>query len=84
MVPLNEECGLIEWVDNLTGLRHLLLKIYKEMGRLTTSSELKRFMCKINDTLEVKRDVFVNNLIPKHPPVLSKWFLHNFFDPQSW
>lgn len=30
--PLNEECGLIEWVPNLVGLRPVLITIYKQKG----------------------------------------------------
>lgn len=33
VVPLNEECGLIEWVPNLIGLRPVLMKLYKQMGK---------------------------------------------------
>ena len=29
MIPLNEECGLLEWVQNTHGLRNILTKIYK-------------------------------------------------------
>lgn len=32
MIPLNEECGIIEWVNNTAGLRHILTKLYKERG----------------------------------------------------
>ena len=32
MTPLNEECGLIEWVDNLRTLRELVLKLLKDRG----------------------------------------------------
>ncbi|XP_043279597.1 serine/threonine-protein kinase ATR isoform X2 [Venturia canescens] len=48
VVPLNEECGLIEWVPNL------------------------------------KRDMFLNKLLPKHPPVLGDWFRLTFPDPYGW
>jgi serine/threonine-protein kinase ATR len=30
VTPLNDECGLIEWVDNLKTLRDILLKLYKQ------------------------------------------------------
>ena len=39
MTPLNEECGLLEWVNNTTGLRPILLRLYKERG-ITFSNEL--------------------------------------------
>lgn len=32
VIPLNEECGIIEWVNNTAGLRHILTKLYKEKG----------------------------------------------------
>ncbi|TNN78302.1 Serine/threonine-protein kinase ATR [Liparis tanakae] len=32
VIPLNEECGIIEWVNNTAGLRHILTKLYKERG----------------------------------------------------
>lgn len=32
VAPLNEECGIIEWVPNLVGLRPVLNKIYKQQG----------------------------------------------------
>lgn len=34
VLPLNEECGLIEWVPNLLGLRPILVNIYKQKGKL--------------------------------------------------
>lgn len=33
VVPLNEECGLIEWVPNLVCLRPVLVKLLKQIGR---------------------------------------------------
>lgn len=35
VIPLNEECGIIEWVSNTAGLRHILTKLYKEKGLLS-------------------------------------------------
>lgn len=29
MIPLNEECGLIEWVEFTTGYRHILHELYR-------------------------------------------------------
>lgn len=29
VVPLNEKCGLIQWVNNMAGFRHILIKAYK-------------------------------------------------------
>lgn len=35
VLPLNEECGLIEWIPNLLGLRIILMNIYKTKGLKT-------------------------------------------------
>lgn len=32
VVPLNEECGMIEWLPNLVGLRGILYNVYKQRG----------------------------------------------------
>ncbi|KAN0073288.1 hypothetical protein V8E54_008508 [Elaphomyces granulatus] len=32
VTPLNEECGLIEWVDNLQTLREIVIKLLRERG----------------------------------------------------
>lgn len=32
VTPLNEECGLIEWVDNLRTLREIVIKLLRERG----------------------------------------------------
>lgn len=33
VIPLNDECGIIEWVNNTAGLRNILIKLYKEKGK---------------------------------------------------
>lgn len=34
VAPLNEECGLIEWVPNLLGLRPILMSLYNQNGEI--------------------------------------------------
>lgn len=36
-IPLNEENGIIEWVNNTASLRSILAKLYKEIGITTIS-----------------------------------------------
>lgn len=42
---MNEECGLIEWVPNLIGLRPILMNLYKEKGIAVPTKELKTMIC---------------------------------------
>lgn len=47
MIPLNDECGIIEWVNNTAGLRNILIKLYKEKGKeidLTVVKDFRYFL----------------------------------------
>ncbi|XP_048255679.1 serine/threonine-protein kinase ATR-like isoform X1 [Haliotis rufescens] len=84
VVPLNEECGLLEWVNNTSGLRFILLKLYREKGIYVNGKELKTMMPSIHAPLETKMQIFREKLLPRHPPVFNEWFLRTFPDPTSW
>ncbi|XP_066597912.1 serine/threonine-protein kinase atr-like [Prorops nasuta] len=84
VVPLNEECGLIEWVPNLVGFRPILLSLYQERKIAVNNKELKTMVCLLKDPFEKKKKVFEEKLLPKHPPVLGDWFKITFPDPYGW
>ncbi|XP_023568719.1 serine/threonine-protein kinase ATR [Octodon degus] len=84
VIPLNDECGIIEWVNNTAGLRPILTKIYKEKGVYMTGKELRQCMLPKSSTLSEKFKVFQELLLPRHPPVFHEWFLRTFPDPTSW
>ncbi|CAG9094608.1 unnamed protein product [Plutella xylostella] len=84
VLPLNEECGLIEWVPNLVGLRPILMHIYKQKGIHTSNRELKEMMCSNKDPIEKKRRIFEERLLPRHPPLFQEWFHRVFADPYGW
>uniref|UniRef100_H2ZM58 Serine/threonine-protein kinase ATR n=1 Tax=Ciona savignyi TaxID=51511 RepID=H2ZM58_CIOSA len=84
VVPLNEECGLIEWVNNTVVFRHIVLPIYKARKLHTTGMQLKSWQCLVSDPLQKKLDIFRNKLLPRHPPVFHEWFLSTFPDPSTW
>ncbi|KAL3865678.1 hypothetical protein ACJMK2_043042 [Sinanodonta woodiana] len=84
VIPLNEECGLIEWVNNTSGLRNILLKLYKEKGLYTSGRELKSIAPAHGSSLDNKLQIFKQKLLPLHPPVFREWFLRTFPDPTSW
>ncbi|XP_014472413.1 PREDICTED: serine/threonine-protein kinase ATR-like isoform X2 [Dinoponera quadriceps] len=84
VVPLNEECGLIEWVPNLVGFRPTILSLYKEKGIMLMNKELKMMLCEKGDSLEKKRQTFLKKLLPRHPAVFGEWFRIMFPDPYGW
>ncbi|XP_003702936.2 serine/threonine-protein kinase ATR isoform X1 [Megachile rotundata] len=84
VVPLNEECGLVEWVPNLVGFRPIIISLYKERGIAISNRELRSMICTLKDPLEKKRKVFLEQLLPRHPSVLGDWFRLTFPDPYGW
>ncbi|KAF7269206.1 hypothetical protein GWI33_017672 [Rhynchophorus ferrugineus] len=84
VAPLNEECGLIEWVPNLLGLRPIIMNLYKQRGLGMRPREIKSICCNIRDPIAKKREVFKNILLKRHPPVLGHWFRKTFPDAQTW
>ncbi|XP_076837125.1 serine/threonine-protein kinase ATR isoform X2 [Brachyhypopomus gauderio] len=84
VIPLNEECGIVEWVNNTAGLRHLLTKLYKEKGLYMTGKELRNVILPKTATLQEKLRLHKDVLCARHPPVFHEWFLRTFPDPTSW
>ncbi|XP_049596564.1 serine/threonine-protein kinase ATR [Syngnathus scovelli] len=84
VIPLNEECGIIEWVNNTAGLRHILTRLYKERGVYLSGKELKKMILPKNTPLEEKLRMHKEVLCARHPPVFYEWFLRTFPDPTSW
>ncbi|KRY77591.1 Serine/threonine-protein kinase ATR, partial [Trichinella pseudospiralis] len=84
VIPLSHDCGLVEWVNNLEGLRQILGKLYKELGGQMHSRELQSTMARKTDSLGKKLEIFETVLLKRHPPVLSRWFGYRFADPTEW
>ncbi|XP_067399504.1 serine/threonine-protein kinase ATR [Emydura macquarii macquarii] len=84
VIPLNDECGIIEWVNNTAGLRNILIKLYKEKGVYMTGKELRQHMLPKSAPLSEKLKMFKETLLPRHPPIFHEWFLRTFPDPTLW
>lgn len=81
VVPLNEECGLIEWVNNTVGFRHIVMELYNQHQQGMSLND-------INALYQQKGlsayDRFVKRLLPRHPPVFHEWFISQFPEPTRW
>ncbi|KAK0175715.1 hypothetical protein PV327_009444 [Microctonus hyperodae] len=84
VIPLNEECGLIEWIPNLIGYRFAIVNLYKERGIVVTQREIASIIPNLSDSLEKKRHIFIKKLLPRHPPIWGNWFTLNFPDSYGW
>eukprot|EP00117_Sycon_ciliatum_P028234 scpid3506/ scgid2987/ Serine/threonine-protein kinase atr; Ataxia telangiectasia and Rad3-related protein len=87
VIPLSEECGLLEWVKHTAGFRHIVTKLYREdPANHMNGKELKALLrlVDIHTPLERRREIFLKELLPRHPSLFYKWFLRTFPDPSAW
>jgi serine/threonine-protein kinase ATR len=83
VTPLNEECGIIEWVDGLKTLRDILLGIYKTRNIQPNYTEIAQKMeqaVSSDDNIHL----FTKDVLGTFPPVLPDWFITQFPDPSAW
>ncbi|KAL8641328.1 MAG: hypothetical protein Q9228_001843 [Teloschistes exilis] len=83
VTPLNEECGLIEWVDNLKTLREILLNTYKQKGVPVQYAELKALLNEASSP-PIKPEIFTEQILTKFPSVFHEWFVDMFSEPGAW
>ncbi|WRT68452.1 uncharacterized protein IL334_005428 [Kwoniella shivajii] len=78
VMPLNEECGLLEWVANTNALKRILEEGYARHGK-------KIYLCKERDDLEPLVGVFKENVLPRYrPTAFHEWFLTRWPEPSAW
>ncbi|PSR90721.1 phosphatidylinositol 3 [Coniella lustricola] len=83
VTPLNEECGIIEWVDGLKTLRDILLGIYRTRGIAPNYNQLAEMMKEA--TLSDKNlALFEKEILGMFPSVLPTWFISQFPNPSAW
>ncbi|KAL2807609.1 hypothetical protein BJX63DRAFT_436875 [Aspergillus granulosus] len=83
VTPLNEECGLIEWVDNLRTLRELVTKSLKERGISLHYDEVRNYLKEAcSDPSKVS--IFTDKVLAMFPPVLHEWFVETFPETGAW
>ncbi|TVU07548.1 hypothetical protein EJB05_40909, partial [Eragrostis curvula] len=86
VVPLTEDCGMVEWVPNTRGLRHILQDIYITCGKFD-KMKTNPLMKKIYDVYHGKMpedEMLKTKILPMFPPVFHKWFLTTFSEPAAW
>lgn len=83
VTPLNEACGLIEWVDGLKPMRDILLSSYRARGTKVDYNLLRELL---NEACSRKDGelIFSEQIVPMYEPVLHEWFTEYFPDPESW
>lgn len=80
VTPLNEECGIIEWVEHTASFRGILLKSYKKLGISIAIRDLKDILAMQISSYEK----FVKFYLPKFPPIFLRWFFEKFPSVIRW
>lgn len=83
VTPLNEECGIIEWVDGLKTLRDILLGIYKTRNVQPNYAEIAQKMKQAAQS-DANTRIFTEDVLGQFPAVLPEWFTAQFPDPSAW
>ena len=83
VTPLNEECGIIEWVDGLKTLRDILLGLYRPLGIAPDYREIERF-CEEALKGDDKMPFFTEKVLGRFPPIFHQWFVQQFPEPSAW
>ncbi|PQQ14473.1 serine/threonine-protein kinase ATR isoform X1 [Prunus yedoensis var. nudiflora] len=86
VIPLTEDCGMVEWVSHTRGLRHILQDIYINCGkfdRQKTNPQIKRIYDQCHGKIP-EDEMLKDKILPMFPPVFHKWFLTTFSEPAAW
>ncbi|PVV03064.1 hypothetical protein BB560_002471 [Smittium megazygosporum] len=81
VVPLNEECGIIQWVPNTVSFQHVVLGMYRESNNYISVSTIAHLL---QTKSKNPGQHFVDNVLKKYPPKFYKWFLKKFNKPEEW
>ncbi|KZV39346.1 serine/threonine-protein kinase ATR [Dorcoceras hygrometricum] len=86
VIPLTEDCGMVEWVPFTRGLRHILQDIYVSCGkfdRQKTNPQIKRVYDQFQGKMP-EDEMLKTKVLPMFPPVFHKWFRNTFSEPAAW
>jgi len=83
VTPLNEECGLIEWVEGLKPMRDIIIRLYRQKGINIDYGEIRILL---NEACAdpSKLHIFTHTILGKYPSILHEWFVETFPEPEAW
>lgn len=84
VTPLNEECGIIEWVDGLKTMREILINIYKTRYGINPNYQDLQIRMKEAALSGANLRIFTEDILGQFPAVLPEWFIAQFPNPSAW
>ena len=87
VVPLDQECGLIEWVPNMEQVRTLITRYWRTYKHVFDQSNVKQRHQAASAHPSDKRGalaLLIKQLMGEMPPVLHHWLTDTFPSPAAW
>ncbi|CAB1117116.1 unnamed protein product [Ectocarpus sp. CCAP 1310/34] len=98
VICLNEECGVLEWVEDTTGFRILVHKSYQIKARSSTIPAAKPpQILQVRTTLDrvqlkaaqpsgmpTALQMYRQNILDVQQPCFHLWFVDHFAEPTAW
>jgi serine/threonine-protein kinase ATR len=91
VVCLNEECGILEWVNNTSCIRHLITEAHQQypldsnfIGGKSFFDEVMAFQEENKYDLENLKMRYHEVVLDRYKPCFHRWFLAAFPDPTAW
>ena len=84
VTPLNEACGLIEWVEGLKPLRDILIASYRSKGVKLDYAALRQQLNEACANPPNSTHIFTDRVLNTFSPILHEWFTENFPAPDAW
>ena len=83
VIPLTEDCGIIEWVPHTTGFRHIIQKLYMDDGIFTKNSNAD--IKQLHEQCQGRSPTsWMKEILGRYPPVFHRWFLDRWKEPAAW
>lgn len=83
VTPLNEECGIIEWIPGIKTMRDILINLYASRKIYPDYGALRQLMDEASASNNKIR-VFTDDVLGRFPPMLHLWFIQQFPNPSTW
>eukprot|EP00967_Tisochrysis_lutea_P091075 scaffold130549_cov31-Tisochrysis_lutea.AAC.1 len=88
VTPIDQECGLIEWVPNMVQLRGIIKGYWESLKLPFSHNDVKTRHAAVMALPPHRRRVELANLLQAFmtelPPVLHLWLMDQFGDPSRW
>ena len=84
VTPLNEACGVIEWVDGLKPMRDIIIGLYRTAGIQVDYRLLRDMLNEASADPAEGWKIFTETILPMYPPILHTWFTDLFPAPDAW